>query len=87
MPDGRVMWAKFVYREIVAPERLVWVLVFGRSRRPDAASAEPDWPLEMLTTVMFEDEAAARQKLTLRWSPMKRGVQKKTNLRGARMTA
>ena len=22
-PDGRVMWAKFVYREIAAPERLI----------------------------------------------------------------
>src|SRR5260370_27364854 len=23
-PDGTVMWAKFVYREIVAPELLMW---------------------------------------------------------------
>ena len=29
-PTGRVMWAKFVYREIVAPERLgVGALVLG----------------------------------------------------------
>ena len=23
-PDGKVMWAKFVYREIVPPRRLTW---------------------------------------------------------------
>ena len=42
-PDGRVMWAKFVYREIVAPERLVWEHSFsdeaGAAHPP---SAEPD---------------------------------------------
>jgi uncharacterized protein YndB with AHSA1/START domain len=42
-PAGNVMWAKFVYREIVAPERLVWEhSLFRRGRRPDAASAQPD---------------------------------------------
>src|SRR5580700_107211 len=38
-PTGRVMWAKFVYREIVAPERLVWEHSFsdengGLTRHP-----------------------------------------------------
>ncbi len=28
-PDGQVMWAKFIYREIVAPKRLVWVHSFS----------------------------------------------------------
>ena len=60
-PGGRVMWAKFVYREIVAPDRLVWVHSFsdeagGLTRHPLSAT----WPLELLTTVMFDD--AARRK-------------------------
>ena len=71
-PDGRVMWAKFVYREIVAPERLVWVHSFsdeagGLTRHP----MSPTWPLELLTTVTFERKRrSGKTKLTLRWSPL-----------------
>jgi uncharacterized protein YndB with AHSA1/START domain len=51
-PDGTVMWAKFVYREIVAPERLVWEHSFsdengGLTRHP----LSPTWPLKLLTIV------------------------------------
>jgi uncharacterized protein YndB with AHSA1/START domain len=70
-PSGRVMWAKFVYREIVPPERLVWVHSFsdengGLTRHP----LSPTWPLELLTTVTLEDEPDGKTKLTLRWSPL-----------------
>ena len=70
-PSGRVMWAKFVYREIVAPQRLVWVHSFsdeagGLTRHP----LSPTWPLELLTTVIFEDAGAGKTKVTLRWSPL-----------------
>ncbi|HTE75379.1 MAG TPA: SRPBCC domain-containing protein [Xanthobacteraceae bacterium] len=73
--NGTVAWAKFVYREIVAPQRLVWVHSFsdeagGLTRHPMA----PTWPLQMLTTVIFEDapggERSGKTKLTLRWSPL-----------------
>jgi uncharacterized protein YndB with AHSA1/START domain len=70
-PNGRVMWAKFVYREIVAPKRLVWVHSFsddagGLTRHP----LSPTWPLELLTTVTFEDAPGGKTNLTLRWSPL-----------------
>jgi uncharacterized protein YndB with AHSA1/START domain len=70
-PDGRVMWGKFVYRDIAAPERLVWVNSFsdeagGITRHP----LSPTWPLEMLTTVTFENEPGGKTKLTIRWSPI-----------------
>lgn len=70
-PDGRVMWAKFVYREISSPERLVWVHSFsdengGLTRHP----LSPTWPLEMLTTVTFEEAPGNKTKLQLRWSPL-----------------
>ena len=66
-----VMWAKFVYREIAAPERLVWVHSFsdeagGLTRHP----LSPNWPLELLTTVTFEDAPGNKTKVTLRWSPI-----------------
>lgn len=70
-PSGRVMWAKFVYRDIAAPELLVWVHSFsdeagGLTRHP----MSPSWPLELLTTVTFEDAGGGRTKITLRWSPL-----------------
>jgi uncharacterized protein YndB with AHSA1/START domain len=69
--DGPVMWAKFVYREVVAPERLVWVHSFsdeagGLTRHP----LSPTWPLQLLTTVTLEDAPGGKTKLTLRWSPL-----------------
>jgi uncharacterized protein YndB with AHSA1/START domain len=70
-PDGQVMWAKFIYREIVAPERLVWVHSFsdeagGVTRHP----MSPTWPLKLLTTVTLEENPGGKTKLTLRWSPL-----------------
>jgi uncharacterized protein YndB with AHSA1/START domain len=68
---GRVMWAKFVYREIEAPQRLVWVHSFsdeagGLTRHPMV----PNWPLELLTSVTFEDAGSGKTKVTLRWTPL-----------------
>jgi uncharacterized protein YndB with AHSA1/START domain len=77
-PAGRVMWGKFVYREIVRPERLVWVHSFsdeagGLSRHP----LSPTWPLELLTTVTFAEEAGGKTKVTLRWSPLNATAQER----------
>ena len=70
-PGGNVMWAKFVYREIVEPERLVWVHSFsdeagGLTRHP----LSPTWPLEMLTTVTFDEPIRGQTGVTIRWSPI-----------------
>jgi uncharacterized protein YndB with AHSA1/START domain len=70
-PDGRVMWAKFVYREIAASERLVWVHSFSDeagclTRHP----LSPTWPLELLTIVTLKDAPGRKTKITLRWSPL-----------------
>jgi uncharacterized protein YndB with AHSA1/START domain len=69
--DGPVMWAKFVYREIEAPQRLVWVHSFSDeagnlTRHP----LSPTWPLELLTTVTLEEAPGGKTRLTLRWSPL-----------------
>lgn len=69
--DGPVMWTKFVYREVVPPQRLAWEHSFsdeagGLTRHP----LSPTWPLKLLTTVTFEDAGAGKTKLTLRWSPL-----------------
>jgi uncharacterized protein YndB with AHSA1/START domain len=64
-PDGSPMWGKFVYREIVRPERIVFVNSFsdeagGVMRHPMAM----DWPLRMLTTFTFEDLGGGKTRLT-----------------------
>jgi uncharacterized protein YndB with AHSA1/START domain len=69
-PDSNRMWAKFVYREIVAPIRLVWEHGFADEAGEFTASPfGGPWPLRLLTTVLFTDDGAGtRVKLT--WSPL-----------------
>ena len=67
-PDGGTMWGKFVYREIVPPERLVFINSFsdekgGITRHPGNAT----WPLEMLSTFTFEELTGGKTKFTVRW--------------------
>ena len=69
-PDGKEMWGKFVYREIVPPERIVWVNSFSDekgnlTRHPFSSS----WPLEMLTTTTFSEEKG-KTTVTVRWIPL-----------------
>ena len=56
-PQGQEMWGKWVYREIVPPERLVTVVSFtdeqGRVLRHPAS---PTWPLEVLNTMTLSEE-------------------------------
>lgn len=69
-PDGAKMWGKAVYREIVAPERVVWVNSFsdeagGLTRHPGSAQ----WPLEMLTVATFAEDDG-KTLVTLTWTPL-----------------
>jgi uncharacterized protein YndB with AHSA1/START domain len=69
-PDGSTMWGKFVYREIVRPERIVLVNSFSDeagniTRHP----LSPTWPLQMLSTFLFAEQGG-RTRLTIRWSPL-----------------
>ena len=67
-PNGSPIWGKFVYREIVPPERLVFVNSFsdeqgGTTRHP----GHERWPLEMLSTFTFEELPGGKTKFTVRW--------------------
>ncbi len=69
-PDGHVMWGKWVYREIVAPERLVAVVSFTDElgnllRHP----MSPTWPLEVLNTMTLE-EHDGKTTLTVYGTPV-----------------
>ena len=68
-PDGSDMWGKFVYREIVAPERLVFVVSFsdpkgGVTRHPGMEN----WPQYILSTVTFAQQGG-KTKVTVQWTP------------------
>ncbi len=67
-PAGQVMWGKWIFREIVPNERLVFVSSFsdkdmGYTRHP----MSPNWPLEMLSTITFEDKGG-KTLLTIAWA-------------------
>ena len=66
-PDGTPMWGKFVFREIAALERMVFVMSFsdeagGVTRHPLHMS----WPLQMMATFTFEELPGGKTKFTVR---------------------
>ena len=69
-PDGRDMWGKFVYREIIVPQRIVLVNSFSDdkgnlTRHP----MSPTWPREMLSTTTFA-EYQGKTTITLAWTAL-----------------
>ena len=57
LPGGRTIWARFFYREIVPPERLVWLNGFsdeyrGLTRNPWA----PGLPMETINTLTLVEQ-------------------------------
>lgn len=68
-PDGSDMWGRFVYREIDAPKKLVFVVSFsdpqgGVTRHPSAET----WPAYILSTVTFEEQGG-KTRVTVQWTP------------------
>ena len=68
-PQGQEMWGKFIFREIVPQQRLVFLSSFsdadgGLTRHPMA----PDWPPQMLSTITFI-ETDGKTAITVTWLP------------------
>jgi uncharacterized protein YndB with AHSA1/START domain len=69
-PDGGDTWGRFIYREIVAPKKLVFIVSFsdpkgGVTRHP----WNETWPLHIMSTVEFEEQPAGKTQVTVRWLP------------------
>ena len=69
-PDGKEMWGKWTFREIVPQTRIVLVSSFsdekgGITVHPMA----PKWPREMLSTTTLE-EKDGKTTITITWSPL-----------------
>ena len=68
--DGIEMWGKWGFREIFAPERLVWVQSFADAQGGVARSPfGGEWPLETLSTTTLT-EAEGRTTVTVHASPL-----------------
>jgi uncharacterized protein YndB with AHSA1/START domain len=70
IPDGSKIWGKFIYKEMSAPERIVFVSMFSdetgnQTRNPWM----PEWPLEILNTVTFTD-IGKQTKLSITSQPL-----------------
>lgn len=67
-PGGHQCWCIGEYREVDAPERLVFTMKVadaeGNFVSPTAAGMDPDWPAETVVTVHFEADGR-RTRLTL----------------------
>jgi uncharacterized protein YndB with AHSA1/START domain len=69
-PDGHIMWGKFVYRDIQAPERMVFVNSFSDENGNVIRSPfSPTWPLEILNTLTLT-ESDGKTMVTLRGRPI-----------------
>ena len=70
---GHEMFGRFVFREIVAPERLVFVNSFsdaaGGITRAPFPQLQGKWPLEVLNVVTFTEQNGATT-LSLRGGPI-----------------
>jgi uncharacterized protein YndB with AHSA1/START domain len=81
--DGKEMWGKWTFREIVAPERLVLVSSFsdaqgGISRHPMA----PTWPRETLSTTRLT-ERDGKTTLELTWAALNATPEEQQTFDGA----
>jgi uncharacterized protein YndB with AHSA1/START domain len=74
-PDGRIMWGKFIYHEIQAPERLVFVNSFSDAEGNIVRSPfSPTWPLEILNMLTLR-ESDGKTTVTLRGKPVNATVE------------
>jgi uncharacterized protein YndB with AHSA1/START domain len=80
---GGALWGRFVYRDMTAPSRLVWVQSVSNeegeiTRAPFFGGR---WPREMLTEVVFED-LGVETRVTLTWTPLNAEDDERANFVG-----
>ena len=69
-PDGKKIWGRAVYREIVPPGKLIWINSFSDPAggiTPHPFTKDP-WPLQMLTTVTLAEHGTGTL-VTITWVP------------------
>ncbi|MGE7667051.1 SRPBCC domain-containing protein [Ureibacillus composti] len=55
--DGSVMWVKFVYKEIIEPEKIVYCSFFSDEEgNAIRAPFDENWPMEILNTITLNED-------------------------------
>jgi uncharacterized protein YndB with AHSA1/START domain len=68
-PDGVEMWGKWVFADVIAPERITFSSYFTDAEAGITTSPfGPDWPQELVSSVTFA-EHDGRTTITLRGIP------------------
>lgn len=83
LSDGLELWGKWTFREIAAPQRMVFVQQFsdaggGLARHP----LSPSWPLRTLSTFLFDD-MGGKTLVTVKWVPLEATAEEKATFDGA----
>ncbi|MBU5346838.1 SRPBCC family protein [Paenibacillus lautus] len=70
-PDGnQAMWGKFVYQEVIVPEKLVFIQSFSdENGNTIRAPFNANWPLEIINTITLE-EIDGKTTLTMQGGPV-----------------
>ena len=70
MPNDFEMWLFTRYEEIKSPERLVFLQYMSNEQGDIVPNTQvPNWPKDMLATLLFEEIADNKTKLTFYWEP------------------
>lgn len=70
MPNGHEMWLFTKYEEVLSPEKLVFLQYMSNESGEIVAMPHmPNWPKDMLATLLFEEVSEEKTKLTFLWEP------------------
>jgi uncharacterized protein YndB with AHSA1/START domain len=69
--NGQEMWGRWVVREVIPPRSIVFVQSFSDPQRNiTRAPFSNDWPLEVLTTIRFEEPSPGQTTIVMRSLPL-----------------
>ena len=67
---GQTMWGRWIFKEIVRPERIVLISSFSDEKGGIGSNPwKPEWPKETLSTTTFTEQNGVTT-LTLEWKPL-----------------
>ncbi|MCP4429608.1 MAG: SRPBCC domain-containing protein [Gammaproteobacteria bacterium] len=70
MPNGHEMWLFTRYEEVKSPQKLVFLQYFSNQNGDIVPMTHiPDWPKDMLATLLFEEISENNTRLTFLWEP------------------
>lgn len=83
-PEGHVMWGKFVYQEIIASERLVFIQSFSdEAGNTIRAPFSEQWPLEVINELTLT-ESDGKTTMTLSGGPYNATEEERAAFEGMR---